>query len=133
MACVVSTSRRFNGATITTTTTIMTRDSYSTTTATAVVGVVAAIAAAVAESSVDRNAATQTGTGTGTGPSSRWSAYSTLEDQSQEQPVSRARLWWGAQGPCQRLTWLSLCSSSLGHVTRSITILRTVSSVKSGE
>ena len=35
MACIVSTSNHFNGATITTTTTIMTRDSYSTTTATA--------------------------------------------------------------------------------------------------
>ena len=103
MARVVSTSKRFSATTATTITTIMTRDSFISTKTVAVVDVAAAVAAAVAESSVDLSAApgseTGTGTGTGTGPGSRWSAYSTLEDQSQEQPVSRARLWWGAQGP----------------------------------
>ena len=101
MARVVSTSKRFTATTATTITTIMTRDSFISTKTVAVVDVAAAVAAAVAESSVDLSAApgTETGTGTGTGPGSRWSAYSTLEDQSQEQPVSRARLWWGAQGP----------------------------------
>ena len=82
MACIVSTSRCFNGATTTTTTTIMIRDTFITTTAVAVVDVATAVAAAVAESSVDLSAAHGTRTGTGTG--SRWSAYSTVEDQSQE-------------------------------------------------
>ena len=88
MARVVSTSKRFSATTATTITTIMTRDSFITTKTVAVVDVAAAVAAAVAESSVDLSAAPGTGTGTGTEPGSRWSAYSTLEDQSQEQPIS---------------------------------------------